>query len=60
MGALHDSVSDRQPSKMFSACRNNTATSSAQTPPSIIILRLNSVIKGTVFEAYLTLVAVPI
>jgi len=45
MDALHDSVSDRYPSKMFSAYCNNTATSSAYTVPSIIILHLNNVIK---------------
>jgi hypothetical protein len=53
MDALHDSVSDRYSWKMFSACCNNTATSSVYALPSTII-------KGPVLEAYLTHVAVPI
>ena len=58
MVALHDSVLDGYHSTIFSACCNNTVTSSAQIVPYIIILRLNNFFKGTVLEAYQTHVAV--
>jgi len=58
MDALHDSVSDRYTSKMYSACCNTTTNSSPHTLPSIITLRSSNVIKGTVLEAHATRVAI--